>query len=46
MRYTVTTTNGNEHGVFLGNDLDYIKALVIRAGHTIIQIFKEDGTPY
>jgi hypothetical protein len=45
MKYTVITTNGSENGTFLGANLDYIKLLIARAGHTILQII-ENGTPY
>jgi hypothetical protein len=45
MKYTVTTTNGSENGTFLGTDLDHIKLLIARVGHTILQII-ENGTPY
>lgn len=43
MKYTVTTTNGLENGTFLGDNLDYIKFLIARIGHIILQII-ENGT--
>ena len=38
MMYSISTYLGEEHGLFLGNDLEVMKKMIERIGHTIKEI--------